>query len=127
MPSVISALIALVLALTTCRGQASQSGEASWYGPGYFGQYMANGEILTAETVGIAHPTLPLGTWVRISSRYGSMVVQVKDRGPFGVPGRIVDITPRVADEIMGTRYGYNQEGVPYGAIEVSLECITMR
>ena len=133
MPSVITALIALVLALQ-CQGlplenagQApSQAGEASWYGPGYFGQHMSNGDILTTETVGIAHRTLPLGSWVRLTSRYGSTVVQVTDRGPFGYEQRIVDLTPRVADVIMGGQYGYTLDGTPYGMVEVTLnECPT--
>jgi len=41
-----------------------------------------------------AHPTLPLGTYVRVTNlRNGrAVVVRVNDRGPV-VPGRIIDVS----------------------------------
>jgi rare lipoprotein A len=41
-----------------------------------------------------AHPTLPLGTWVRVTNlRNGrAVVVHINDRGPV-VPGRIIDVS----------------------------------
>jgi len=41
-----------------------------------------------------AHPTLPLGTWVRVTNlRNGrAVVVRINDRGPI-VPGRIIDVS----------------------------------
>jgi rare lipoprotein A len=41
-----------------------------------------------------AHPTLPLGTWVRVTNlRNGRAVtVRINDRGPI-VPGRIIDVS----------------------------------
>jgi rare lipoprotein A len=41
-----------------------------------------------------AHPTLPLGTWVRVTNlRNGrAVVVRINDRGPV-VPGRIIDVS----------------------------------
>ena len=67
----------------------------SWYGPGFYGNGGACGMIpggLTKETVGVAHRTLPCGTWVTF--RYNGVTVrtQVIDRGPY-VKGRIWDMT----------------------------------
>jgi rare lipoprotein A len=41
-----------------------------------------------------AHPTLPLGSWVRVTNlRNGRVVyVRINDRGPI-VPGRIIDLS----------------------------------
>jgi rare lipoprotein A len=41
-----------------------------------------------------AHPTLPLGTWVRVTNlRNGRVVtVRINDRGPI-VPNRIIDVS----------------------------------
>jgi rare lipoprotein A len=41
-----------------------------------------------------AHPTLPLGSWVRVTNlRNGrAVVVRINDRGPI-VPGRIIDLS----------------------------------
>jgi rare lipoprotein A len=37
-----------------------QTGEASWYGPGFHGKYTANGEIFNQDDLTAAHPTLPM-------------------------------------------------------------------
>jgi len=41
-----------------------------------------------------AHPTLPLGTLVKVTNltTQRSVVVRINDRGPF-VPGRIIDLS----------------------------------
>lgn len=41
-----------------------------------------------------AHPTLPLGSWVRVTNLHNGRVVYVRinDRGPI-VPGRIIDLS----------------------------------
>jgi rare lipoprotein A len=41
-----------------------------------------------------AHPTLPLGSWVRVTNlRNGRVVhVRINDRGPI-IPGRIIDLS----------------------------------
>lgn len=66
---------------------------ASAYGPGLFGNQMANGEVLTPDTIGVAHKTLPFGTEVNITFPNGNIVkAKVTDRGPFE-PGREFDIT----------------------------------
>jgi rare lipoprotein A len=38
---------------------------ASWYGPGFDGKTMANGETFDADGLSTAHPTLPMGTELR--------------------------------------------------------------
>ena len=69
------------------------TGEASWYGPGFYGNYTANGEIYRQGTMTAAHRTLPFGTKVRVTNlRYGrSAVIRINDRGPF-VDHRVIDL-----------------------------------
>lgn len=71
---------------------------ASTYGigDGLMGSGCSDGSIVTEESMGIAHKTLPLGTQVQIM--YGGVVVNatVCDRGPF-VAGRDIDLQPAVA------------------------------
>jgi len=45
-----------------------------------------------------AHPTLPLGTWIRVTNlRNGrAVVLRINDRGPI-VPGRIIDVSYNAA------------------------------
>jgi rare lipoprotein A len=57
--------------------------QASWYGPGFYGNRTACGQTLTSGMLGVAHKTLPCGT--RLKLRNGSKTVKVKviDRGPY--------------------------------------------
>ncbi|HEX9446391.1 MAG TPA: septal ring lytic transglycosylase RlpA family protein, partial [Dongiaceae bacterium] len=75
-----------------------ETGIASWYGPGFHGQYTANGEVYDQNGLTAAHKTLPLPSMVRVTNLDNgrSIVVRVNDRGPF-VNGRIVDLTRRDA------------------------------
>jgi rare lipoprotein A len=52
-----------------------------------------------------AHRSLPFGTWVEVTSvDTGERVrVRITDRGPFGHPERIIDLS-RAAAEKLGTR-----------------------
>jgi rare lipoprotein A len=45
-----------------------------------------------------AHPTLPLGSWVRVTNLNNgrAVVVRINDRGPV-VPGRIIDLSYNTA------------------------------
>jgi rare lipoprotein A len=65
---------------------------ASCYGPGLYGNSMANGQTLTTSTVAVAHRTLPLGTRLYVRANHRTVLVPVKDRGPF-VAGRTLDLT----------------------------------
>jgi rare lipoprotein A (peptidoglycan hydrolase) len=59
------------------------SGIATWFGPGFYGQQTACGQVLTPEVVGVAHRTLPCGTLVRVTYAHRSITVPVVDRGPY--------------------------------------------
>ena len=69
------------------------TGEASWYGPGFYGNRTANGEIYRPGTMTAAHRTLPFGTKVRVTNRWNgrSAVIRINDRGPF-VAHRVIDL-----------------------------------
>jgi hypothetical protein len=65
---------------------------ASWYGPGFYGNRTACGQLMTTTLQGVAHRTLPCGTIVRLSYGARSVAVPVVDRGPF-IAGREFDLT----------------------------------
>jgi peptidoglycan lytic transglycosylase len=69
-------------------------GTASWYGSYFEGRLTASGEPYNMYDLTAAHPTLPLGTLVRVTNlRNGrSVIVRINDRGPV-VPGRIIDVS----------------------------------
>ncbi len=71
-----------------------QVGTASWYGSYFEGRETASGEPYNMYDLTAAHPTLPLGSWVRVTNlRNGRVVfVRINDRGPI-VPGRIIDLS----------------------------------
>jgi rare lipoprotein A len=84
------------------RKKPYQVGVASWYGEYFQGKPTASGEPYDMYDLTAAHPTLPLGSMVRVTNlRNGrAVVVRVNDRGPI-VPGRIIDLsynTARVLD-----------------------------
>src|SRR6202167_3338595 len=78
----------------TGKNQPYQIGTASWYGEYFVGRPTASGEDFDMYDMTAAHPTLPLGTYVRVTNlRNGrAVVVKVNDRGPV-VPGRIIDLS----------------------------------
>ncbi|OIP75615.1 MAG: hypothetical protein AUK48_07175 [Oscillatoriales cyanobacterium CG2_30_44_21] len=77
------------------------SGMASWYGPGFDGNYSASGEIFNANDMTAAHPSLPFGTVVRVMNMDNgqSVVVRINDRGPYA-HDRIIDISTAAANVI---------------------------
>src|SRR5688500_5035326 len=72
----------------------SQTGIASWYGPGFHGKATASGETYNQSDFTAAHQTLPLGARVRVTNlENGSATeVSINDRGPFA-KGRIIDLS----------------------------------
>jgi rare lipoprotein A len=71
-----------------------QTGQASWYGLKFQGHRTATGETYDMNALTCAHPTLPLGSWVRVTNLRNrkTVLVRVNDRGPsFG--DRIVDLS----------------------------------
>jgi len=69
-------------------------GVASWYGEYFQGKPTASGVPYNMYDLTAAHPTLPLGSFVRVTNLRNrrSVVVKVTDRGPI-VPGRIIDVS----------------------------------
>ena len=59
-------------------------GEATWYGPGFYGNTTACGQTLRRKTLGVAHRTLPCGTKVDFLYKGRRITVPVIDRGPYG-------------------------------------------
>ncbi len=76
-------------------------GMASWYGPYFHGRQTANGEIFNQNELTAAHPTLPLGTFLKVTNRLNgkSIVVRVNDRGPY-FDNRVLDLSKRAAIQI---------------------------
>jgi rare lipoprotein A len=74
--------------------RAYQVGTASWYGEDFQGKPTASGEPFNMYDLTAAHPTLPLGTLVRVTNLRNrrAVVVRINDRGPI-VPGRIIDVS----------------------------------
>ncbi|PMR68643.1 septal ring lytic transglycosylase RlpA, partial [Halomonas heilongjiangensis] len=70
--------------LPDARGYARQ-GTASWYGEKFHGYATSNGEIYDMYKMSAAHRSLPLPSFVRVTSldNGNSVIVRVNDRGPF--------------------------------------------
>jgi rare lipoprotein A (peptidoglycan hydrolase) len=87
---------------------ASIRGQASWYGPGFYGNRTANGEIYRPGTMTAAHRSLPFGTRVRVTNLLNGRteIVRINDRGPY-VGGRILDLGEGAA-----TALGVKSSGV---------------
>ena len=88
---------------------------SSWYGDDFDGQRTANGETYDMYAATAAHPTLPLGSIVRVVNprNHRSQVVRINDRGPY-VEGRELDVSYEVA-----RRLGFDQHGVAKVRLEL--------
>ena len=69
-------------------------GTASWYGPYFHGRLTANGEIYNQYDWTAAHPSLKLGTYLKIINldNQKSMLLRINDRGPY-IPPRTLDLS----------------------------------
>ena len=76
----------------------SETGIASWYGPGFHQKVTANGEVYDQNELTAAHKTLPMPSLVRVTNLDNgrSLVVRINDRGPYA-NGRIIDMSRRGA------------------------------
>ena len=94
---------------------STHSGEASWYGPGFYGNRTASGEVFRPGTMTAAHRTLPFGTKVRVTNLWNGRraVVRINDRGPF-VGHRVIDLGHGAAKEL-----GLMTSGVAQVKLEV--------
>jgi rare lipoprotein A len=88
----------------------TQVGQASWYGPGFYGGRTASGEVFRPGTYTAAHRWLPLGTRVRVTNLNNGLkaVVRINDRGPFS-GGRIIDLAHGAASALGLTSSGIAQ------------------
>jgi len=80
---------------------------ASWYGPGFHGKKMASGKKFNMKEPLAAHPTLPLGTKIKVTNLVNkrSIVVAVLDRGPY-ISGRELDLYYVAARRLGGIKAG---------------------
>jgi rare lipoprotein A (peptidoglycan hydrolase) len=87
----------------------------SWYGDDFDGQQTANGETYDMYADTAAHPTLPLGSIVRVVNirNHRSQVVRINDRGPY-IEGRELDVSYEVARKL-----GFEQHGVAKVRLEL--------
>jgi len=65
---------------------------ATWYGPGFYGNRTACGQVLHPGTIGVAHRRLPCGTTVKFAYRGRYLITKVIDRGPYS-QGHAWDLT----------------------------------
>jgi len=87
----------------------------SWYGEDFDGHSTATGEPYDMYATTAAHPTLPLGSIVRIVNprNHRSQVVRINDRGPY-VEGRELDVSYEVA-----RRLGFDESGLAKVRLEL--------
>jgi rare lipoprotein A (peptidoglycan hydrolase) len=87
----------------------------SWYGEDFDGKQTANGETYDMYADTAAHPTLPLGSIVRVvnTRNHRSQVVRINDRGP-DVEGRELDVSYQVARKL-----GFDQHGLAKVRLEL--------
>jgi peptidoglycan lytic transglycosylase len=84
-----------------------QKGQASYYAANLAHRKMADGNRMNPQSHGAASKTLPLGTTARVVNLQTgkTSVVKIEDRGPFDA-NRVMDVTPKVAEELAMTRRG---------------------
>jgi rare lipoprotein A (peptidoglycan hydrolase) len=87
----------------------------SWYGDDFDGLPTATGETYDMYADTAAHPTLPLGSIVRVTNprNHRSQIVRINDRGPY-VEGRELDVSYAVAQKL-----GFDQRGTAKVRLEL--------
>lgn len=85
----------------------TETGMASWYGPGFHTKSTANGERYDQSDRTAAHRTLQMPAVVRVTNLENGMstVVRINDRGPFA-RNRIIDLSRTAAEELDIVRAG---------------------
>lgn len=78
-----------------------QIGSATWYGKAFQGKRTSSGEIFNMNALTCAHPTLPLGSWLRVTNLHNHRFtfVRVNDRGPYS-GHTIVDLSFAAAQRL---------------------------
>jgi rare lipoprotein A len=92
-----------------------QVGTASWYGEYFQGKETASGEPYDMQDFTAAHPTLPLGTYVRVTNLKNgkAVILRINDRGPY-VENRIIDVSYNAARAL-----GFKDRGVQRVRLDV--------
>ncbi len=92
-----------------------EKGIASWYGKDFHGKKTSNGERYDMHRMSAAHPTLPMGTKVRVTNLENnkSMILRINDRGPF-VKERLIDLSYAAAKKM-----GYARKGTTRVRVQV--------
>lgn len=92
-------------------------GKAVYYAKDFQGKKTASGEPYDMNALTAAHPSLRLGTMVRVTnlSNRRSVVVRINDRGPFGKRDRIIDLSWAAAERI---------DMIQAGVVEVEVEVL---
>lgn len=99
----------------TMAGRLVDQGSASFYGSEFAGSRTANGERFNPNALTAAHPSLPMGSTVRVTNeRNGrSVIVRINDRGPFA-KNRVIDLSKRAARDL-----GFVQRGTAPVTVEL--------
>jgi rare lipoprotein A len=111
-PTARLAVVSLQVLLAACGGSLpppltdvsdswSETGIASWYGPGFHGKRTASGEVYDMDDLTAAHKRLPFGTVVLVENLDNGRrtEVRINDRGPF-VHNRVIDLSRGAARAI---------------------------
>lgn len=87
--------------MTSVSDSWSETGIASWYGPGFHGKRTASGEVYDMDDRTAAHKRLPFGTVVLVENLDNGRrtEVRINDRGPF-VDDRVIDVSRAAARDI---------------------------
>lgn len=85
----------------------TETGVASWYGPGFHAGATANGETYDQDDLTAAHRTLPMPSWVEVENLDNGrkLTVRINDRGPFA-KDRIIDLSRKSAQLLGVDRVG---------------------
>jgi rare lipoprotein A len=104
-----------------------QVGTASWYGSYFEGRATASGEPYNMYDLTAAHPTLPLGTWVRVTNLHNGrkIYVRINDRGPI-VPGRIIDLSYGAAEALHFKEKGLQRVRLDLATLEEQPQQVAM-
>ncbi|WP_454916380.1 septal ring lytic transglycosylase RlpA family protein [Xanthobacter sediminis] len=90
-------------------------GTASWYGRDFHGRRTANGEVFDMASISVAHRTLPMPSYVRVTNLANrrSIIARVNNRGPY-VAGRLVDVSYHTAELLGFATFGVARVRVEY-------------
>ena len=106
-------LVCILVAFMFCGAQQvpdrkyCEEGYASFYSDDFDGKLTANGEHFDRTDYTAAHPSLPFGTFLRVTNLNNnySVAVRINDRGPYAGK-RIIDLSEGAARRIGGYMHG---------------------